>query len=62
MPVLFSFVLEFRKCHLFCRTTLRNSENQFQKSDVIILTWFLERCTDKNKDVGLKLCTLVAIT
>ena len=30
-----------------------------QKSDVIMFTWFLGHCTARNKDIGLKFCTLV---
>ena len=31
MPILSSFVSGFQKCHLFCRTVIRNSKNLVSK-------------------------------
>ena len=58
MPILSSFASAFPKCHLCRRTTLKNSQTRVSKSDVITLTCFLGHCTAKNKDFGLRFCTL----
>ena len=54
------FPQDFKKCHLFLCTTVRNAKNAFQKCDVITFTCFFGHCTAKNKDNALKFCILVA--
>ena len=64
------------KTYLSCPVLFQDSKNvicfvvrqleiptiDFQKSDVITLTWPLGHCTAKNKDIGLKFCTAIVGT
>ena len=56
-----SFVSGFQECNLFWRTATTNAKNCFQKSDGITFIWLLGHCTAKNRDIGLKFCTLVVL-
>ena len=61
-PYMPRFVSEFRKCHSFCRTTLRNPRYRVTKKVTSLpLPGILGRCKVKNKGIGLKFCTLVVL-